>query len=141
LTGSNAKPRQSDLKRAVSTAYYAVFLAMCRNAADTIVGSTKSYRSGPAWRQVYRAVDHGFAKNQCKNNKITKFPKGVEDFASLFIEAQDARHSADYDPFSRFSRSETLILVTRAEDAIRGFEVVAVKDRRAFAVFVTVKDR
>jgi uncharacterized protein (UPF0332 family) len=129
------------LKRAVSTAYYAIFHAMCQNAADMIVGGTNADRSMPAWRQAYRAVDHGFAKNQCKNNKITKFPKDVEDFASLFVESQDARHGADYDPFSTFTRSETIILIARAEQAIRTFSAVPKKDKRAFAVFVAMKER
>ena len=36
---SPQKPRQSDLKRAISTAYYALFHAMARNAADMLVGA------------------------------------------------------------------------------------------------------
>lgn len=114
---------------------------MCRNAADTLIGRTKSARSQPAWLQTYRAVEHGHAKNQCKNGKITKFPKDVEDFATLFIEAQDARHKADYDPTSRFTRSEVLTLIERADEAIRAFEKVPRSDRRAFAAFVLLRIR
>jgi len=33
------KPRQSDLERALSTAYYAMFHAMCRNCADCLIGT------------------------------------------------------------------------------------------------------
>jgi uncharacterized protein (UPF0332 family) len=35
---SPKKPRQADLKRAVSTAYYALFHALAKNAADQLVG-------------------------------------------------------------------------------------------------------
>ncbi|WP_217693526.1 hypothetical protein [Rhodovulum sp. ES.010] len=141
MAKATGKPRQTDLKRAVSTAYYAVFHAMCRNTADMLIGSTKSARSQPAWLQAYRAIDHGQAKNQCKNGTIKRFPKDVEDFAALFIEAQDARHRADYDPGSRFTRSEVLVLIKRVEEAISAFQRVPKSDRRAFAAFVVLKFR
>ena len=47
--GQRSNPRQSDLKRAMSTAYYAVFHALCRNCADSLVGKTRVSRSQPAW--------------------------------------------------------------------------------------------
>ncbi len=80
------KPRQSDLKRAVSTAYYAMFHAMCRNCADCLIGKTKALRSEPAWRQAYRAVEHSHAKNQCKNKAIlAKFPQDIQHFAGYLL--------------------------------------------------------
>ena len=106
-----------------------------------LIGSTKGARSKHAWRQTYRAVEHGHAKNQCKNGKIKEFPKDVEDFAALFIEAQEARHRADYDPDSRYTRSEALVLIKRVEEAISAFKKVAKSDRRAFAAFVVMKSR
>ena len=39
-------PKQSDLKRAQSTAYNAMFHALCRNCADTVVGKTKANEHG-----------------------------------------------------------------------------------------------
>jgi hypothetical protein len=59
------KPLQVDLKRAVSAAYYAMFHAMAKECADTIAG-TGRHRSDKAWVQVYRALEHGVAKNACK---------------------------------------------------------------------------
>ncbi len=42
LANSGAlKPKQVDLRRAVSAAYYAVFHSFCRNCADTLVGTSK----------------------------------------------------------------------------------------------------
>jgi len=114
---------------------------MCRNAADTLIGATKASRSQAAWTQCYRAVEHKFAKNQCTNNRIKKFPKDIEDFASLFVELQEARHSADYDPVSKVLRSEALVLITRAEEAIQAFHKVAPHHRRAFAAFVVLRLR
>ena len=99
------KPRQSNLRRAVSTAYYAMFHCLARCCADTLVGSRSADRSRPAWRQVYRALEHGFAKNSCRNQTIIKrFPKDIEDFANTFLlihEAQQGCRDATYEP-SRF---------------------------------------
>ena len=73
--GKMGPPRQSDLKRAMSTAYYAMFHALCRNCADSFIGKTRAFRSQPARRQAYRAAEHGFAKSQCmKTEVIAKFP-------------------------------------------------------------------
>ena len=52
-----SKPRQADLRRAVSTSYYAAFHALAQDCADRLVGTTRQ-RSEPAWRQAYRALDH-----------------------------------------------------------------------------------
>jgi hypothetical protein len=52
---SPQKPRQADLKRAVSTAYYALFHALAKDAADMLVGVGPS-RPDKAWTQTYRAL-------------------------------------------------------------------------------------
>ena len=59
------KPRQADLKRAISTAYYALFHAMAKDAADMLVG-VGADRPDKAWTQLYRALQHGDAKNAIK---------------------------------------------------------------------------
>lgn len=136
------RPRQSDLKRAISTAYYAVFHAMCRNCADCLIGTASADRSNPAWKQAYRAVDHGFAKGQCKNGEIMgRFPRDIEDFGNLFIDLQIERHRADYDPASKFTRTDVMTSINAAEAAVKAFGAVPIKDRRAFAAWVTLKNR
>lgn len=141
-SGSATRPRQSDLKRALSTAYYAMFHALCWNCADCLIGGSNSARSAQAWRQAYRAVEHRFAKNQCSNSKVmSKFPKDIEDFASQFKTLQEKRHEADYDPFSRFTLTDVTTGIDTAELAIRRFQRSRIKDRRAFAAWTTMKNR
>lgn len=106
-----------------------------------LVGRTKAIRSQPAWLQTYRAVDHGFAKGQCKNGTIKKFPKDVEDFAACFVDMQEARHRADYDPSSKFTRGEVTVMIREADQAIRSLGNVARADLVAFAAFVVMKQR
>ncbi|NPD19634.1 hypothetical protein [Alterinioella nitratireducens] len=136
------RPRQSDLKRAMSTAYYAVFHQLCWTVADSFIGGKSAERSTPAWRQAYRSIDHGFAKTQCRNsNVMNRFPQAVQDLANAFVELQIARHAADYDPLHRLVRSEVKAEIDRAEQVIRGFRTEPIKDRRAFAAWITLKNR
>ena len=140
--GGTRRPRQSDLKRAVSTAYYALFHAMCQNCADSFIGGTNADRSASAWRQVYRSVDHGHAKSQCKNkDMLEKFPKDIEDFAEQFYKLQIERHAADYDPNSKFFRTDVQATIDAAEVAMKAFAKVPIKHRRAFAAWVSLRDR
>ena len=140
--GQKGPMRQSDLKRALSTAYYAMFHALCWNCSDSFIGKTKSSRSQPAWRQAYRAVDHGFAKNQCKNGAImVRFPQEFQDFANKFVELQERRHAADYDPFSKFTRRGVYTAIDAADAAIKELEASANKDKRAFAAWTVMKNR
>lgn len=136
------RPRQSDLKRAMSTAYYAVFHLLCWNTADTLIGGQSAQRSTPAWRQAYRSVDHGFAKGQCRNNAtMSLFPQAIQDVANAFVELQVERHAADYDPLHRLVRSEVKSEIDRAEQVISDFLTVPIRDRRAFAAWITLKNR
>ena len=135
------RPRQTSLNRAVSTAYYAMFHALCRNCADTLVGTAGSNRSIGAWQQTYRSVEHNFAKNQCTRDEIKRFPSGIQDFAKIFVVTQRLRHLADYDPHYRISRSNTQILIRAEQKAINKLEGTDRKDRLALAVWTVLKKR
>ena len=136
------KPRSSDLRRAVSTTYYAMFDALCRTCADSFVGGKGADRDTDAWLQVYRSVDHGQAKQRSKNQEgLAAFPTAVRVFAEIFCDLQIQRHEADYNPMARFHRNDVLNLIDIATTALRDFNRVPVKDRRAFAVWIAVKDR
>lgn len=134
------KPRQSDLKRSISTAYYALFHAFGKDAADLLVGGGPA-RSDKAWAHAYRGLEHGFAKNACKEIYKLGFPIGITDCASEFIELQEVRHSADYDPQARFTRAETLQWAARAEAAIAELRAAPRRDRKAFAVQLLLRKR
>ncbi len=142
ISAKSRKPRQSNLRRAVSTAYYAMFHCLAKCCADSLVGSRSADRSKSAWRQAYRALEHGFAKNSCKNQDVVKkFPKDIEDFANTFVSLQEKRHFADYDPFARFTKLEVKSDISSARDAIERFKSSPIKDRRAFSTFVSLKHR
>jgi uncharacterized protein (UPF0332 family) len=139
-SGNPGRPKQAYLRRAVSSAYYAMFHALARCCADTLIGSGKS-RSDPAWAQVYRSLEHGYAKQQCQSERVTKFPKEIQDFAQTFASVQTMRHDADYDPTVRYDRSAVLVDIGRIEAAISAFDASSVGDRRAFSAFVLLRTR
>lgn len=136
------KPKQADLKRALSSIYYAMFHTLARCCADLMIGGQNADRSKHAWRQVYRALEHNFAKSQCMNRAIiSKFPKEIEDFANAFVSSQIKRHQADYDPHFRTTKTEVLIEHSTVTSAINRFNLASTKDRRAFAAFILLKTR
>lgn len=136
------KPRQADLRRAVSTIYYALFHALCRNCADSLIGTKGSDRSNPAWRQAYRSVGHKYAKRACSDQRTMKFfPKEIEDFGNTFVSSQIKRLLADYDPSYRVTRSEVLTDIKTAESAMKKLRASRIKHRRAFAAWVTLMNR
>lgn len=67
---SAGRPKTVYLNRAVSTAYQAIFLALCKCAADIFVGEKPRSSSDTGWVQVYRAVEHRKARKVCDNKKI-----------------------------------------------------------------------
>lgn len=136
-SSSRGKPSQACLRRATSTAYYAVFHCLAREGADLLIGGFSANRSKPAWIQTYRALDHTSAEKACgKSNVVSKFPKGIEDFANAFRTLQKKRHSADYDPLVSFSKSGVQADIDLAELAIKTFKTEKLADRRAFCAWV-----
>lgn len=136
------RPRQAELRRAVSTAYYAMFHTLARCGADLVAGSTKQHRSQLAWQQAYRALDHGETRKRCtQKTRLAEFPNEIQDFAAAFVRLQRLRHWADYDPLSMFYRSLVLQWIEEVDNSISDFNSVARADRKAFAVYVLLKHR
>lgn len=142
LLGGQTRPAQANLRRAISSTYYAMFHCLARSAADLLVGGYNADRSKPAWRQVYRSLEHNPTKGACQDKAtIQKFPKPIADFANLFVTMQTKRHAADYDPLASFVKSEALQDIEAVEKAIEDFWSAPVKDRRAFCAFVLFRKR
>ena len=98
---TRGRPRQAELRRAVSTAYYALFHALAFCCAHRLAGSD---RTNAAWVQTYRALEHGHARNQCDNQSVMGgFPQEIQDFGNCFILMQAQRQRADYSPSATFT--------------------------------------
>ena len=136
------QPRETNLRRAVSTTYYALFHCLASCCADTIAGDSPDNRDPLAWNQAYRALEHGTARNRCENeSQIKRFPPEIENFAELLANFQVKRHRADYDPNASFYKNEVIQDIHVAENVIRCFTKASPKDRRAFVAYVLLPIR
>lgn len=55
--GNRGRPRQAELRRAVSAAYYAMFHALALSGANTLAGSTRANRSQRAWNTATPGIN------------------------------------------------------------------------------------
>ena len=137
VMSTRGRPRQANVCRAVSTTYYALFHCLAGCCADSLVGRTEGRHRDPAWNQVYRALEHGTARRRCQQaSGMHRFPMEVRNFADLFVDLQEKRHKADYDPDAVFSKLLAVRDIYRAEEAISNFHKVPLSVRKAFAVYV-----
>lgn len=110
--------------------------------ADSLVGSAASNRSDPSWLQAYRALDHGTVRRRCQRlTALGRFPLEVQAFANKFVDLQEKRHTADYNPNALFAKDAVAKDIEDAERIIYNFGRAPLKDRRAFAVYVLLNVR
>ena len=140
----DGKPRQASLRRAISTAYYALFHALARLCADELV---KYGNPWDVYSPIYRTMDHSRAKQvfrQISGRRGTH----ITVIGETFILLQEYRHWADYDP-SPFAlgrtkgvgRYETLDLIEQARRAIIQIESLAPEDRLFIATQLIARTR
>ena len=137
---SPRRPKQANLRRAVSASYYAVFHALCWSNANILAG-TGAGRPERAWLQVYRAVDHGQAKSRCKDARSKGFPATIQAYAEAFVTLQEQRHRADYSPDRHFTKQESVEFAKLARSAVSAVGSAPIKDRRAFAIHILLSYR
>ena len=111
---------QTHLKRAVGTAYYAMFHAVCVNAAELVPSENNDPAAAAAWRQAYRGPEHTHTRNQCRNaGLMAPFPPEIKGFAAAFVQLQSSRNQADYNPISDFHPVDVSQIINDAEAAIK----------------------
>lgn len=124
-TRENRRPRQASLRRAVSDAYYALFHALTFEAATLIASNAKP----EVIVLIQRWFDHSSIYNACaifagstlagplaRLAGATPLPD-LQLVARAFRELQQARHSADYDMTSSWTRLEVQQHIRLARDA------------------------
>lgn len=130
------RPRDAFMRRAVSTAYYALFHALSRMCAEELVGAD---RRAAAWQRVYRALDHRTAKTALQGREASVIAPGL---GAAFVRLQDRRHQADYDPrpFGH-NYDEALALVRQARTAMEELTAPSSDQRRSLATLLLFKAR
>ena len=133
-----------DLRRAVSSAYYALFHFVAQSCTDVFLPTSQKSLSR-AKRQAYRSIDHRDVRNACVLTKDIKYgsPHGIREFADAFLLMNKHREQADYDisPGGDFHPKQARYLIDTCELAIEHFASADIDDRRAFAVQVCLKSK
>ena len=138
LGAARHKPSQADLRRTISTAYYAAFDALARLCADEIVGSSPTKRALPEWSRVYRALNHG--RSQIAAKELFVVTQGgasdrrLPDFCATLEKMRLLRLEADYDPAPlNLRRADVALLIDEVELAIAQLGEAATAYRRSLA--------
>jgi uncharacterized protein (UPF0332 family) len=138
-------PRQASLRRAVSTAYYALFHLLISEAVAN-------------WNRVNlraalgRAFDHNIMKAASNRIQDTRqFPFLGEDralvtalkaVAKTFTQLQEKRHTADYDNTTFWTRTEALVQIKSAEQVFSTWKSIRNEQiAQAYLVSLVVKKR
>jgi len=144
LKGVSKKPRRSDLRRVISTAYYALFHALARMSADCFIGAPQEPHTERAWRDVYRSVSHRHVAKKCQEiaNRGTAmgFPAEIVDFANQFDPIMRDRERADYDPLYKPTKANAIAVLNTVRLAIDMLSSADQIHRKAFAAFMICHD-
>ena len=133
--GATNPPSEAQLRRAVSTAYYAVFHKVVQAGAERLIGSGSQGTAG--YGLIYRSFNHGRLKSVCESLSVARLSKTLQQqlgrtavslemrgFAAAFATLQEARHFADYDPSIRFILSDATDFVEEAGAAMAIFDAI-----------------
>ena len=138
-TGSS-QPTQWALKRAVSTAYYAMFHALCFSNAETLLVGPRERDNEEAWDRIYRAIDHKPTKEKIKEGR-QQLPEPIRKFGDTFSFLQEQRHLVDYAPDKLITALETETWINRAETATKQFMQSDPEERKRLAIRLLVRPR
>lgn len=140
------RPKQVNLRRAVSATYYAVFHFLIEQACSAQIGV--STRPAAFRNVIARGFEHGTMKSACKafaNNLPQdvldqlrtgganyQVPSAIRKLAATFVQLQDERHGADYDLSRSFFRSDVITVLDDARQAVNDFLALRPSADRSF---------
>ena len=142
------KPKQVNLRRAISSAYYAVFHYLIDESCRIQFGASHAqtpYRNVLARafaHNVMKAACAGFSGGTLKTAVIKGLPRdpggnypiqdAIQEIAAAFAEMQEKRNLADYDRSERFKRSDVFMLIEDARKAVSKFTLLPMSDDKRF---------
>ena len=129
---SGGQPSQESLRRAISTAYYAMFHALASSNADIIVG-TKTRANQSDWTVIYRSLRHFRAENPLYGWPHL-FSQPIQNFAVIIAGIKRQREDADYNPDASFDQDQVATWIDRAEQAILDFNTSTAQERSMVAI-------
>lgn len=133
-------PRQIELRRAISAAYYSLFHHFAQSASDLAVGRT--HRNSFRYVLAYRSIQHGDINSIClevikpavkpdfrPDSTTAQFDPTIREWALAFQRLYRARQDADYDPNRKFYQFEAEVAVSSAQEGIEQLERAPRRER------------
>lgn len=147
--GGRGRPRPIWLRRAVSTAYYALFHSLCRAAAEHLIPRATDKDK----LELSRVFTHQALKEVCEwvagrrgnppqhaRHLIMNLQgSDIDGVAAVFCDLQEARHAADYDHLAPFTKAAVLQHVQDARQAIQKLAAANSDDLQAFYALAALR--
>jgi hypothetical protein len=142
------RPRHAYLRRAVSTAYYAVYHKLCLVTAETLLPE-----DSPETRlQLVRTFGHRETKGCCAwiAGRQGGVPSSLKPLVTQlrgtdmrhaargFCDLQEARHKADYDHTATFPKGTARAYVDGARRHVEQIDALEAPDRQALATLLAM---
>jgi uncharacterized protein (UPF0332 family) len=144
------RPKQASLRRAVSTAYYAIFYLLS-------IETAKNWKRPAERPTVARMLDHTPMAKVCttKRDELAKYfktrpPAGRELnvlkhlhlIANTFVLMLQHRHTADYDSSTKWSRTDVLEKIESVEAAFQSWRQIRTEhDAQNFLATLLLRER
>jgi uncharacterized protein (UPF0332 family) len=144
------RPKQASLRRAVSTAYYALFHLL-------ITETTKNWKRPTERHTLARMFEHILMGKVCttkRNDLIRHFnthpapgreldvQKHLYTVTDTFVQMLQHRHSADYDSSAKWTRTDTLQKIESVQAAFQSWhEIKAEHEAQNFLVTLLLRER
>jgi uncharacterized protein (UPF0332 family) len=123
-----ANHTQVALRRAVSTAYYALFHLLIADAATRWQGSPaantgleRGFQHGPM-KDISKRFGNPSWKDWHGNSR--SIPSALQQVAHAFVELQDERHTANYNSYEQWSLAEVQATLNTAHAAFRNWQSI-----------------
>jgi hypothetical protein len=150
--GGTGRPRQIDIRRAISSSYYGLFHTVMTAAADLVIGQIN--RAEPRYGLAHRSIDHKRLREFCNDVRKQTLPDrykryaphggfgtAIKAFATAIVELQEKRHMADYDPMVRMKQSDAILLSGMARAALTRFQNANADERTVFLSLLLFEPR
>jgi len=145
---AQGRPKPIWLRRAASSAYYALFHSVVLTSCERLVGSasvedqlrlTRSF-SHQAVSGVCDAIVSGRGlPEHALPLAVSLTGTPIEGVASAFQSLRVQRHQADYDHLATFSKEGVLAAIADAERGIQQLRTAQIRDQEIFASLLSLK--
>ena len=142
------RPRSMFLRRAISSAYYALFHAISLQAMAHVASNCSQEEQ----LLLARSVSHDAISSVCqwiaRGNKGPAHAAALADslrgtpidyVANIFLDLQEQRHAVDYDHLAQVSKPSAVAAIGDAEEAIVRLNRAGQRDREAFFSLIALK--